>query len=620
MEKIPWPVLANILTIVGSFPEILRLLLVCKKWKSIIEGAYHYVTFQGARSFQLTPWEIVIYTSLRKFREGWKLTSLDLRNVNCRAENLAKIIVSNPEMLKLDLSNSFCDLVSLWEETLKEMEISNQKNHKLEELRLTNVKGSEPIRETLAICFPNLAKLYIGNTSTSWESIKILICSLQKLKILDISYCFCADGLNLKELEESLSRTSLRAVYLDACDIEVLNIFKRKHIEIINRNIESLLNQIKSIADLELLEIFLKNGGDVNLLSTHQNSPQKDFIMRNSDEELICKAFQLMIRYNLDLYQNNNTYINSSIGKQLKKLFEILLRCGADIWPNYGSHHEHPIVLATKSNDPSILQLFINYNYQKQDNYLGRTCNPICSAASEENWKMFAYLANNSVPYFRCPCHKNILFTDSECFDTLLNSYCYLFTLEMLYEAAQVYVRHLNNKRASMLIEIIAARQGHISEKSILANLSIIKFGKEIRLPLMVIAAESRALRILYKLTEKGFDVSMGDNTGITALMSASIKGYPDVINFLCLCGAPVNQKDFSGKTALHHAAKNNQVEAIKELIKSGAVINSISNDGFTPLDLSIRDSTSVLKHLGAFNGVRVQVAEPDNKDPYSFF
>ena len=98
------------------------------------------------------------------------------------------------------------------------------------------------------------------------------------------------------------------------------------------------------------------------------------------------------------------------------------------------------------------------------------------------------------------------------------------------------------------------------------------------------------------------------------------MKGYNQVIEFLCYNGFPIDEvdsvkiplfKDQVGKTALHYAAISNEVEATKTLLKFGANINAqtrvffpiYEQGGDTPLMKAVEvGSQAVVKELILWN------------------
>ena len=95
---------------------------------------------------------------------------------------------------------------------------------------------------------------------------------------------------------------------------------------------------------------------------------------------------------------------------------------------------------------------------------------------------------------------------------------------------------------------------------------------------------EKKDVKEIKELIDMGADVNQKDETGKTALMMASIKGYKEVVEFLIQKGADVNQKDDYGWTALMWTSRKGRNEIVKLLIQKGADVNQKDYYGWTAL------------------------------------
>jgi len=84
-----------------------------------------------------------------------------------------------------------------------------------------------------------------------------------------------------------------------------------------------------------------------------------------------------------------------------------------------------------------------------------------------------------------------------------------------------------------------------------------------------------------------GTDVNAKDERGETAMFSAVIGGYKEIIKMLVNKGADVAVKNNAGFTPLHEGAYSGQKEIVELLITSGADVNAMKIDGMTPLDMA---------------------------------
>ena len=79
---------------------------------------------------------------------------------------------------------------------------------------------------------------------------------------------------------------------------------------------------------------------------------------------------------------------------------------------------------------------------------------------------------------------------------------------------------------------------------------------------------ESRALSLLKKLVENGYDLNCQDIRGRTLLHYASSFGLKDVVTYL-LSSVNLSIRTLNRETAFHVAIKHNQFEVAKLLIKN---------------------------------------------------
>jgi ankyrin repeat protein len=99
-----------------------------------------------------------------------------------------------------------------------------------------------------------------------------------------------------------------------------------------------------------------------------------------------------------------------------------------------------------------------------------------------------------------------------------------------------------------------------------------------------VSAARGGHLTAMQKLLARGVDINAkGDGDGGTALMAASLNGQTDVVRALLRKGANVNAKDNSGQTALLSASFGH-LDIVRALLEKGADVNAKGNSGQTAL------------------------------------
>ncbi|ORY82021.1 ankyrin repeat-containing domain protein [Protomyces lactucae-debilis] len=84
-------------------------------------------------------------------------------------------------------------------------------------------------------------------------------------------------------------------------------------------------------------------------------------------------------------------------------------------------------------------------------------------------------------------------------------------------------------------------------------------------------AASKGDLERVMALVERGADVTILDNAGVSALHDACLKGNAKVTAFLLSKGAPINARDCEGDYPLLDAAQNDHYEVCQLLLEAGA-------------------------------------------------
>ncbi len=103
-----------------------------------------------------------------------------------------------------------------------------------------------------------------------------------------------------------------------------------------------------------------------------------------------------------------------------------------------------------------------------------------------------------------------------------------------------------------------------------------------------------------------GIDINYRtSNTGVTALMMASVHNNADTIKLLIESGANLNTTNQYGHTALILAANNGNTNITKSLINAGADINVKDSANNTALRHSIY---SALNHSGDWNNIETVI------------
>ena len=104
-------------------------------------------------------------------------------------------------------------------------------------------------------------------------------------------------------------------------------------------------------------------------------------------------------------------------------------------------------------------------------------------------------------------------------------------------------------------------------------------------------------------LLEKGANVNINNEFGMTPLHLAVWLRNADVSEILISYGADVNARDMGGFTPLHYAVHQHDAELVRLLLNSGADPTLGNNFGDTPLDFARRHGlTDIAKLIEEFS------------------
>jgi len=99
-----------------------------------------------------------------------------------------------------------------------------------------------------------------------------------------------------------------------------------------------------------------------------------------------------------------------------------------------------------------------------------------------------------------------------------------------------------------------------------------------------LLAVSEGDIKRVAEFIEKGADVSARDESGGSALHTAAMRGYLDIVKYLVARGVNVNARDGFERTPLMFAAQYGKPEVISFLIDKGADVNAKDVYGHTAL------------------------------------
>ena len=484
MDRLNKYIVSEIFEAVGYWIEIIKFEQVCKKWKEIIRNMTHKFSMQGYRSNpNLIPCNVDIEPIFHRLLE-YKLYSLDLRNVkiNC-GPLLGLLLVHQPNLKKLNLSNTYIYLSNDFHEILKEKGTVPQSQ--LEELRITNSPTSYFRYDIIAKFYPNIQRLYLGNTSLSMEDFYTVIMYMKNLRLLDISYNVKVERRLGYLIPSSLHPSSLNpsplaTILFHGKDDLADSLTRSTGIQFIGKTIWDILESIRNEDEVYILESWLESGGDPDLLwrdtSTENTGmyPHSLVIGERVSDELLIKIFKVLIKWDIDKsnHQANITTVKRStlLSQALELghtgLSKLLLVQGFDVSPALNTDfYEMPaITLAASTGNFEIIEEFVKLNLAKMFYYKRNNCSPICAAINTGKYEMFTYLMHIGVSLYPCKYHHNIFITKLEILQNILSSSSenvFSFQFEKLYEAAQYYLSSSRLQEAALIIKYIGPEAAH---------------------------------------------------------------------------------------------------------------------------------------------------------------
>lgn len=123
-------------------------------------------------------------------------------------------------------------------------------------MRFSNNRNSFLGYECLVKIFPNLIKLYAGNTNTNLNNFKDILRHLKKLEILDLTYCPMLEHIDMlfNDLKELLISSHLKVFFVTDVYQKVIELLMSSQVEIVDTSISEMLYDLKDEDDLQRLE------------------------------------------------------------------------------------------------------------------------------------------------------------------------------------------------------------------------------------------------------------------------------------------------------------------------------------------------------------------------------
>lgn len=280
---------------------------------------------------------------------------------------------------------------------------------------------------------------------------------------------------------------------------------------------------------------------------------------------------------------------------------ESLISFGASIDFNY--MNESLLTLAAIGGSPEIVKFFIDKGFKANSDVVSPIGPPIIAAAKNSHAEACRILLENGA--------------DARTMDTERNIPSYYAFQNNNAELLQILIDHggldksmgLLFKKCNSKITFDIAKcllANGFTEKDIrfavipsflpmnsLDNISeLLKLGADINAfdgnyNGLMLACDIGNLETVEFFVNNGANPKLKNKLGVNALMTAAMKGYLNIIQYL-LKFIDINDYDNLRMTALHYAVKGNKPEAVKLLLDNGANVNISDKDLQSPLMTSV--------------------------------
>ena len=463
MERLPKALLGCILASSGPIDSVVQLRLVCVRWSEALAETPLIVSFQGTRRNSLLPGRlqesILRQVQLWKRFNSYNLAMLDLRDVEMEANLLADILSNVPSLRGLDVSNTQLSLGQVWSilnYKLSEREAMQGKVMDLRLLRATNNHSVNLSIETLTKVFPNLERLYFGNTEFNAVDLIQVLRTLPGLILLDVTYAAVEwTRIEAEEVGQLLSEGRLETFLVHELPPSLENVFLGLQVQVVKDTIPQTLLECTCEEDVDRLERLLGRGADPNVTCPRTHTAYTEFgpypllyaLKRVSEEALGLQLLQTLCKANLDLsyHQQEEPFslLQGCIEREYVSLVALLLRCGTDMVPTLSSAvGELPAVCkAASRGDEGVLQAFIDlelHNHPIPIIY----CDLICSAIQSGKESVLDLVLEHGAKMRRCKNHPNFLLRSPSALDSILRSEyrdAINISPDMIYEALQYH-------------------------------------------------------------------------------------------------------------------------------------------------------------------------------------
>ncbi|CAG9333790.1 unnamed protein product [Blepharisma stoltei] len=629
MKRIPYYLLCEILTSVGPINEAYLLSLVCKEWYRAMKNSLHLGTLKGHKMGTKKFWKCRM-----KFLSQWRLYELNFQG-SCLFPSKSFIEVINVSQPKiLNLSSCNVSDFALWVDIIcsKKKKYGNENSfYNVEELRITNLKRGYYDKDTykFMVCsnyktilelFPNLKRLYAGNTAATAKDVALIISGYKRLEFLDLS-----NSPYLKDIEKDsealncILSSNLKTLFISLEEQNsVVDVIRNKGIRVVTQNLGEILRDVIEEANTSKLEEWLKYGGDVNLyefkfeVNQEWANPLIRLTELSIDVELLEKIIRIIIKSGANL---SHEFFCAVIAKNMIRLVRLLMKSGCNIWyTGYYFRNNSDIMnvysynywlvaitwaakVTCETQDFSILDILVDDGVHKIDFFDNfAECTPYCIAIENEDIKLFSYLIHKKFAFWKCKGsykseHLNPLIFHPKILDYAFTSGNFSldeFPFDWVYDGLRYYLSNNNLKGASSLLQNLILWGIKEKEKELVVQNKSTNFCCLYKSIVCLAYNHNKGCKkMLEYLLEQGFDLNSVCEHETPLFISAAEYGDVEMMEFFYKNGAQINVQDFRGYTALHSASANGHEKAVMQLIDWGVSTSITNNNGSTALMLA---------------------------------
>ncbi|XP_077298878.1 uncharacterized protein LOC143920063 [Arctopsyche grandis] len=370
---------------------------------------------------------------------------------------------------------------------------------------------------------------------------------------------------------------------------------------------ENILHFAAKHNDVKIMEIFLNNGIDVNVLDTRKMTPIYYAIENNSEN-----ALNFLLKSKADINnvdEDGETPLHCVINKGNKTLCKIILEENPkiDTCDKLGRTAIH---LAAKNQNEDICEMVLEKKPEinVRDNS-GKTplhyaieyfsSNKMCGMIVEEGADI-----NMTDDAGKTPMHYAVEYNH----ETAL---LMMFNKEPRFEIQDIFGKTLLHYAVEYNYETICT--------SILSNSQNINIPDNYEKTPIYYAIQSNNETICSTLLNKGAKVDLTDKLGKSPLHYAVEYNNETICEYILSKAQNINITDTDGKTPIYYAIQSNNETICRILLKKGTKVDHRDNSGKTPLHYAVENNDETICEYILWKAQNINIADNDGKTPMHY-